>query len=77
MNIKQITSHFILNFPYFLSKNGSIATEMIYSTFRQGHLIFSNDNSFVDVSGGDIRDKRVIIKNKNGETFTINGWISE
>lgn len=67
-------NHFTLNSSYFVSKNGSFITEMTYSSFRQGHLIFSNGNTFVDVSGGDIRDRKVVIQNHEGMTFTVNGW---
>ena len=74
MNIKEISSYFALNSSYFVSKNGNFITEMTYSSFRQGHLIFSNGNTFIDVSGGDIRDRKVIIQNHEGLTFTVNGW---
>ncbi len=47
---------------------------MTYSSFRQGHLIFSNGTITIDVSGGDIRDRKVIIQNHEGLTFTVNGW---
>lgn len=74
---KTFKNHFELNSEYSITKFPYIDELMTYSSFRQGHCIFSKGSSFVDVSGGDIRDKRVIIKNKDGETFTVNGWQKE
>lgn len=71
---KTFKHHFTIGSSYFLAKNGTSVTEMNYCKFRQGHLIFSNGNTFVDVSGGDIRDRKVIIQNHEGLTFTVNGW---
>lgn len=71
---KTFKNHFNIGSSYCLAKNGSSVTEMTYSSFRQGHLIFSNGNITTDVSGGDIRDRKVIIRNHEGLTFTVNGW---
>lgn len=73
---KTLNKFFVVNETYVVSSIFG-EKESLLTKYERGHLHFVSNNVLRSISGGDIRDKRVIIKNKNGETFTINGWISE